>query len=430
MAEPARATSVLFVNQHYWPDVASTGQHLTDLAEYLAARGLDVEVLTSRVHYTAGRVAAPEHETRNGVAVRRLRGTAFGRGRTLGRLADYASFYLRVLRILLGSRRHDGVVFLTTPPLLAFIGRIARTLRGQRYGIWSMDLHPDAEIASGMLSASSLLGRFLNWANNVGYRGADFVVDLGPYMRRRLAEKGVAAARSHTVHVWSDRDEIEALPKEGNPLVDELGLAGKFVVMYSGNAGLVHDFGDILEAMRRLKDDPRIYFLFVGGGPRRREIDAFAREHRLTNYAYRDYFPREQLRHSLGVADVHLISLREPFVGIAVPGKLYGIMASARPALFVGPERSESADTVREFDCGAVVDPAKGGGADRIVALLEEWSRSPDRLQAMGARGRAAFLDRFEREVNCAEWAEVIEGAWGAAVGEKSARETQPAGAA
>lgn len=414
MPAPARATSVLFVNQHYWPDVASTGQHLTDLAEYLAARGMDVEVLTSRVHYTAGRVEAPSEETRNGVRIRRLRGTAFGRGRTLGRLADYASFYVRVLGILLGSRRHDGVVFLTTPPLLAFIGRIARLLRGQRYGIWSMDLHPDAELASGMLRPSSPLAKLLVWANNVGYRGADFVVDLGPYMRRRLAEKGVAPERSHTVHVWSDRDEIEALPKEGNSLVDELGLQGRFVVMYSGNAGLVHDFGDILEAMRRLKDDRRIYFLFVGGGPRRREIDAFAREHRLTNFAYRDYFPREQLRHSLGVADVHLISLREPFVGIAVPGKLYGIMASARPALFIGPERCESADTVREFGCGAVIDPKSGDGAERIVELLRKWSESPELLEAMGSRGREAFLEHFEREVNCAHWARVIAAAWGA----------------
>jgi glycosyltransferase involved in cell wall biosynthesis len=427
---PARATSVLFVNQHYWPDVASTGQHLTDLAEYLAARGLHVAVLTSRVHYTAGRVEAPERETRNGVAIRRLKGTAFGRGRTLGRLADYASFYVRVLGILLGSGRYDGVVFLTTPPLLSFIGRISRLLRSQPYGIWSMDLHPDAEIASGMLRASSPLSRFLIWANNVGYRGADFVVDLGAYMRRRLAEKGVAPERSRTVHVWSDREEIEALPKEGNVLVDELGLRGKFVVMYSGNAGLVHDFNDILEAMRRLRNDPRIYFLFVGGGPRRREIDSFAREHRLTNFAYRDYFPREQLRHSLGVADVHLISLREPFVGIAVPGKLYGIMASARPALFVGPERCESADTIREFECGAVIDPSTGDGADRIVDLLERWSRAPERLGKMGARGRAAFLDHFEREVNCAEWARVIDETWGARVRARLSDARQPAGAA
>src|SRR5213075_913134 len=109
--------------------------------------------------------------------------------------------------------------------------------------------------------------------------------------------------------------------------------------------------------MRMLKDDPRIYFLFVGDGPRRREIEQFAEENGIRNFEYRGYFSREQLRYSLSVADVHLISLRKEFVGISVPGKLYGIMASARPALFVGPTECESAATISRGTCGAIHDP-------------------------------------------------------------------------
>ena len=41
------------------------------------------------------------------------------------------------------------------------------------------------------------------------------------------------------------------------------------------------------------------------------------------------------------VADVHLISLRKPFVGISVPGKLYGIMASARTVVASSATRTE-----------------------------------------------------------------------------------------
>jgi hypothetical protein len=76
------------------------------------------------------------------------------------------------------------------------------------------------------------------------------------------------------------------------------------------------------------------------------------------------------------VADAHLISLRTPFVGISVPGKLYGIMASARPALFVGPTACESAETIVEARCGAVIDPALGEAGQRLA----EWIR---RLEAV-----------------------------------------------
>jgi colanic acid biosynthesis glycosyl transferase WcaI len=81
-----------FVNQHYAPDVASTGQHLTDLAEYLAAAGVPVEVVTGRAHYAGGMLDAPAREMRQGVRVRRFRTAGLGRRSRLGRIADYAVF--------------------------------------------------------------------------------------------------------------------------------------------------------------------------------------------------------------------------------------------------------------------------------------------------------------------------------------------------
>ena len=412
--EEGRKPSLLFVNQHYWPDVASTGQHLADLAEHLAADGFEVSVLASRGRYVKGKVPAPLEEVRHGVRIRRIRTTGFGRARHLGRLMDYATFYLQALGTLLGaSKRYDGVVFLTTPPLLSFLGAIARRLRGQRYGVWSMDLHPDAEIASGMLAPRSLPARMLEWMNGVGYRQADFVVDLGAHMKARIVAKGVRPERTHTVHVWNRKEEVEPTAREANPVIDELGLREKFVIMYSGNAGLVHEFGPILEAMRLTKDDPRLFWLFVGDGPRRAEIERFIAEHGIRNAMYRGYFPREQLRFSLSVGDAHLISLRPPFVGISVPGKLYGIMASGRPAIFVGPERSESGETVLEAGCGLVVDPASEGAAARIVETVRGWAERPEVAVGMGERGRAAFLASYEREACCAQWGGVLDGEWG-----------------
>jgi hypothetical protein len=195
---------------------------------------------------------------------------------------------------------------------------------------------------------------------------------------------------------------------EENPLIDDLGLREKFVVMYSGNAGIVHDFDAICEAMQLLKDDERIHFLFVGNGPRRKEIEEFVSENGITNFQYRDYFSREQLKYSLSVADVHLISLRAPFVGISVPGKLYGIMASARPALFVGPKECESAETILRAHCGSVIDPAQPDAGAKLSDVLRDWSESPEGLAPMGALGRAAFERTYERGVNCEEFAGLV----------------------
>jgi colanic acid biosynthesis glycosyl transferase WcaI len=418
-AEPvmdrAARPSLLFVNQHYTPDVAATGQCLADLAEHLALSGFDVEVLASRTRYGDGSVVAPGREVLQGVKVHRVTTTRFGRRTYVGRLVDYATFYVVVLAKLLVGRRYDGVVFLTTPPLVSVAGRIARLLRGQPYAVWSMDLHPEAEIAAGMLRERSLLARLLAWLDASAYRNADFVVDLGPHMRQRIARKGVSEARMRTVNIWGGRGDV-APWRGANPLTQRLGLEDRFIVMYSGNAGIVHDFGAILEAMRELRDDPRIFFLFVGGGPRRREVEEFADREQLPNFEYHDYIPRELLRYSLAVAHVHLISLRQTFVGVSVPSKLYGAMASARPILYVGPKVCETADAIREARCGVVIDPKDAGdvaAGKRIASVLRAWAEVPSACEELGARGRCAFLERYEHRLSCASFEGIVRSSWG-----------------
>jgi colanic acid biosynthesis glycosyl transferase WcaI len=403
---------ILFVNAHYYPDIAATAHHLTDLAEHMVAAGWAVEICTSRGRYVAGRMQAAESEVRNGVRITRVRSTSHGRGNIVGRLIDYSSFHLQALRATLGSRKYRGIVFLTTPPLLSFVGWLGRVLRGRRYAIWSMDLHPEAEVAAGMLRRTSPLGRLLFWANGLGLGGADFVIALGPYMRDRILAAGTKPARVQIVPVWVDGNEITPTPRAENPLVRELWLEGKFVVAYIGNAGLAHDFDDLLDAMRELRDHPRIFFLFIGDGPQRARIEAFAAQHGIKNFLYRDYYPRERINSVYGLADVHVVTLGAPFVGIAIPTKCYVSMATARPVLFVGPERSETASAIRDANGGAVVDPAVPDADARIAALLSKWSDDPEESAAIGARGRAHVLAHFGRESNCQAIESIIGSHW------------------
>jgi len=406
----SESPSLLFVNQHYYPDFASTAQHLTDLAEHLDDDGFEVHVLCSAGHYLSGSMDVPLEETHNGVHIHRVRATAFGRDSVLGRLTDYASFFLQALWRVLTGPRYDSVVTLTTPPLIALVGAIARMVRDQAYGIWSMDLHPDAEVAVGMLGPGQALTRFLHALNNWAYRRADFVVDLGPYMKRRLRDKGVPDDRLRTIPVWNKKDEVYPIPDAENPLVNEVGLEDRFVIMYSGNAGLGHRFDEVLAAMKHFDGHPEIFFLFVGSGPRKEEIVAFAEEHDLSNFRYMSYFPREQIKYSLSLADVHLLTLYNDMAGVAVPGKLYGILAAGKPVLMVGPEASDSGETILEHDVGTVVDPqGRGDAPDRLIEAIETLYANPERRAEMGERGRRVFLDHFEKGGCCEQWAGLME---------------------
>ena len=396
---------LLFVNQYYWPDHASTAQHLTDLAESLAARGHEVHVLCSRGGYKPGAERPPTREIHNGVQIHRVEATAMGRRSTLHRMVDYLSFYLRAFLAAVFFPRFDAVITLTTPPIIGLIGTVLRRIKGSKHVYWSMDLHPDASLALGRMSPRNPVVAALRWISDAVYRQSDKVVVLGPYMADRIAAKGVDREKLITIPVWSRRDEIYPISREGHPLRETLGLAGKFVVMYSGNLGLAHSFAEVIDAARKLRNCPNLVFLFVGGGPRLKEVQKAKADEKLDNIRLMDYFPREQLHASLSVADVHLISMRAEMTGIVVPGKLYGAMASARPTVFIGPEHSESADTVRRAGCGFHVSL---GDSESLVRAINQLVEDPSLGRELGRRGREAFLSHHEKEGCCASWADLI----------------------
>lgn len=416
-----------FVNQYYWPDVASTGQHLADLCEALVARGHRVRVICSRGRYLEGKGEAPRFEIHRGVEIARIRAASNGKNGSLWRRAlDYASFHLLLAGAVLSGPRPDVLVTLTTPPLLGVWGRVAQLLRRTQHVHWVMDLHPDAEFELGMLRRGSLLGRLLSFACGHPMRRASKNVVLGPYQGRRLMDRGVHADRIVEIPVWSSADEVSPLDHRFNPLREELGWNDHFIVLYSGNAGLVHRFDELCHAMQVLeRTAPQVRFAFVGGGPRRAEIEAFAAEQALTNVEFHGYLPREALRHSLPAGDVHFMSLEPAQTGVAVPGKLYGILAAGRPVLFVGGERCESADTIRAADAGLCFEPGDGDAlADAIATLARDSAEGGTRVAEMGRHARAVFLERFERGVCCEQWVDLLEHVAGVAVGGASSAAT------
>jgi glycosyltransferase involved in cell wall biosynthesis/peroxiredoxin len=398
-----REHRLLFVNQYYWPDHASTAQHLTDLAESLAEQGYEVHVLCAQGAYRGSDAAdrLPAFEVRAGVRIHRVPATSLGRRNTLCRMADYLSFYAQAAVKALRLPRFDVVVTLTTPPIIGLVGTILRRWKGTRHVYWSMDLHPDASLALGRMSRRSPTVAALAWLSDCVYRGADKVVVLGAYMADRIAAKRVRPERIVTIPVWSKSDEIYPLPRWGHPLREAMGLSGKFVAMYSGNLGLAHRFDEIVAAARGLRDRPDIVFLIVGHGPRLAEVRAAQQAEDLPNVRFLDMFPRDHLHLSLTVADVHLITLRPEMSGIVVPGKLYGAMASGRPTLFLGPDHCESADTVRQAECGLTLRPGDAAG---LVEALGRLADDPERVAQMGRRGRAAFLAQHEKALCCARW--------------------------
>ncbi|MEM1108518.1 MAG: glycosyltransferase family 4 protein [Planctomycetota bacterium] len=399
---------ILFINQTYAPDVAASAQLLEDMARRFADAGHEVAIVTSRSLYGQAGAALPRYEKRDGVEVHRVGVSRFGKESVPARIFDATMFYLaatfKAWRVRLPGGKPQVVVTLTSPPYIALIGLIVRFLLGGnrrgRYAVnWSMDLYPDVLTSAGVVKSGSLFGRVMHRFNLWCMRKADRVVTVGRCMRDRVIGQGVPADKVEMISVWPVSRVLDAEEaRRPSTYRADWGLEGKFVVMYSGNLGIAHRAKVLGEAAERLKHRDDIRFVFVGGGRRRDEISRMVRERQLTNVIEKDYEPREKLEDLLRLGDVHLISQRDEFTGVVVPSKLFGIMATSRPSLYVGPAEAEVARVINESGGGTVCGSQN---ADQLVAEIERLADAPELAREMGDRAREAALtshnltDRF-----------------------------------
>jgi glycosyltransferase involved in cell wall biosynthesis len=260
------------------------------------------------------------------------------------------------------------------------------------------DVYPDVAVALGTLKQRSLGARFFDFLNRRALRGMDRIIVLGECMRDRIAAKVGAerASRIDIIHNWADGQLIKPLPREAsNPFTLRHHLQNKFVVLFSGNFGLVNEFQTVLEAAQLLSERTDIIFLFVGDGVRADDIKEFSEKHQLANIRMLPYQPRAELCFSLTAGDVHLTTLADGLAGLSVPSKTYAILAAGRPVLFVGDLRSAVAKLVAENSCGAVV---ASGESRQLAQVITEWAADREKLDELGTRARALFESRFERQ--------------------------------
>ena len=347
------------------PDFGAVGQYAVGFARELAAAGHAV-TLVGFSSTSASIEDTPEGGGR--LVVRRIRRPIEERRD----LAARASWMLRAnLALLWASRRElvsaDEVRFTGSPAyVLHFVMPVAKAL-GLRTRYRITDFHPEWLIAR--------LGRTPWWLKPVlsltrfWRRRVDVVEVLGEDQRLRLAESGVDPAR---IALRRDPSPVRFEPGL-RPAAPPLALAGRKIVMYSGNWGVPHDHETFLAGYERFC---RAHALLSGvwlnaGGTRLCVVERELARRALT-FARTGLAPLAELPAILAAADVHLVTLCDAFVGYALPSKVHACVASGKPVLFVGSARSDVHLVCTEGLPAASYRRADVGDAAGVARALED----------------------------------------------------------
>lgn len=398
---------LLVISQVYPPDPASVGQHMADAAAEMARRGYKVKVLTANRGYDDPTMKYDAHEVRDGVEIRRLPVSSFGKSSIPIRVLGAISFLTQCILRGWFTPKLSGILVSTSPPMASFAALAVSLFRRAPITFWAMDLNPDQAIALGRVRENALSVKAFRWLNRAILRKSHAVVALDRFMADRLKNYTDIDSKLEIMPPWPHDDHLEVVQHEGNPFREKHGLQGKRVIMFSGNMSIASPLTAVLEAGLKFQEREDLVFMFIGGGGGKKAVEQFIEEHKPTNMRVLPYQPLSELRYSLSSADVHIVAVGDDVVGICHPCKVYGAMSVARPIILLGPDPCHISDIIKDHPVGWHVAQGDTDGATKVIQTILDTPT--EQLGLMGTKAKGLIDEQFSKKILLNKFCDVVE---------------------
>lgn len=386
---------LLMYTNYFYPEVATTGQILTELAEGLTdtfdvtviceipsyAQAIDEKYKTKRFYF----------EEYKGMKVIRVRVPEVNKQSKVSRVKYILSYFFDCIGATFKAGKFDLVFTVTQPPILGgLLGVIGKMVTRGKLMYQIMDFNPEQTIAVNYAGNKMVLGAMM-WFDKLSCRFSDVVVTLGRDMQETLYKrfKNKNVPNNVVINNWIDETKVYPLEHSDERVAafrKQYGLEGKFVIMTSGNIGLYYDFENLLKIMAMFKDEKEVVFAFVGDGLVKPKLQEYVEKHQLTNVVFAPFQKKEDLNYSLNAADVHIVTNALGVKGVSVPSKIYGILAVNKPIWGILEKGSEAWRIIKDSNCGILAEAAN---YEQIEETLRTVIAEKEKFVEKHSTGRA-----------------------------------------
>jgi colanic acid biosynthesis glycosyl transferase WcaI len=384
----------LLISQVFYPDQVSTANLFTGLCAKLAEDKIEVEVWSAHPSYTES-ARQPRHLIYKGIKIIYLPSTNFNKRSLIGRFFNSLTFTISSSLNLLFSREKTAVWVHTTTPFIGILLCRICSIRKRKLIYILLDIFPEGLIRLGNVSRRNLLIKFWQRQFIIALKKSEKIVAIGRDIKKYVIEIcQECSTKIEYIPNWQDDNLIFPVEFDKNEFILEKGIKDKFVVQYSGNIGIWNEVRTLGKAVKIDTDD--VFYIFVGDGVRKEELlNEFELEIQK-NVLLMPFQKSDNFNNVLNASHVHIVTLKKGLEGIAVPCKIYGILASGRPVIALVPDNSEIAFVVREENCGIVVNPEDTDGLINAIILLKN---NEILRKQMGQNGRKAFEKKYTTRI-------------------------------
>ena len=298
------------------------------------------------------------------------------------------------------------VIVVSSPTFFSvFSGFVYKYLKKIPLVLDVRDLWPAAIVELGVLQNKFLI-KILEKIELSFYRRAEKVVVVTRRFKDNLVARGVPPHKVKIITNGVDTSFFSFSAEGRNRLRKELRLEDKFVVLYIGAHGISHALEKIIAVAERFQKDENeeVFFLFVGEGAVKAEIEKRAQELGLENVRFLPSQQKEEMPGFYSMADVCLVPLRDVKIfETFIPSKMFEMMACERP--IVASLAGEAEEILKESGAAEVVGPED---VEAISKALWRLKNDIKKREAMGQKGSEYVKVNYSRQKLADDYLELL----------------------
>lgn len=405
---------ITFVINYFYPDVASTGQLLTELCKDIQD-DFNLTVIAAQPGYDGNgehQKAIFQESMLEKIKVIRIKLPKVNKNSKFSRLKYIISYFILANIALIKEKNTDMIYTISQPPILGgLIGTIGKFFKKCKHVYNIQDFNPEQAKVVGFIKRKSIF-KIATAIDNLNCKYSDCVIlvgnDMKETLKKRFSKEG-GIPRNIVINNWTDEKDIIPLSKENEGVkkfIKRNNLEGKFIVMYSGNLGLYYDLENIIKITEKFREEKNLAFVFIGEGAMKTSMQEFVQSKELENVYFLPYQPKEEIKYSLNAADIHLVVNQKGIKGVSVPSKIYGVMAAGKPILGVLEKGSEAERLIKESDSGLIVEPQDYEGIANAISKF--CNESNEILENTGRSGRGYLEANLKRELSIRKYKEIF----------------------
>lgn len=387
---------VLFLCQFFYPEYVSSATLPFDTAVALTKAGFSVGALCGYPKEYNIMGVAPLREKYENIEIIRLRYIQIKRSNFACRLINYFSFVFSVLLHFSELKRYKSIIVYSNPPILPIMTALANRFFKTKIIFVSFDVYPEIAEITNSISKNGIISKIMRIVNKSIFKYATKVVAVSTEMKDYLLKQRAVLLdeQIEVIPNWCEDDERLTSGDSVQQRFLELKTKNNIIVSYFGNMGICQDTDTILDAMRFIKGDNSIQFLFAGHGNKMSILKEVVQIEELTNVTILDYLHGQDFIDALKISDCFLVSLVDGLKGLCVPSKTYSYMTAGKPIISIMEDDFDIVKDLIENEAGFNI---RQGESKALIKYIRTLQVDQSLRERMGENCRNIYLKKYTK---------------------------------